>query len=129
MSDKSARRDVLLIAADLDERRLLFGELLEAGYDVVPIPDFERALGEVLQHLVEPGLILIDVGDDQKLTPHAVDYLLKAAPAVPVIVLVGTINRAEWETMTPRLAALLRRPITIGAIVETVKGVLPIPQH
>ena|SRR5579872_6877239 len=129
MSDKAAQRDVMLIAADLDERRLLFGELLEAGYDVTPIPEFERALGDVLQHLVEPRLILIDVGDDEKLTPHAVDYLLKAAPAVPVIVLVGTINRAEWETMTPRLAALLRRPITIGAIVETVKGVLPIPEH
>jgi DNA-binding response OmpR family regulator len=128
MSDKLSQRDVLLIAADRDERRLLFGELLEAGYDVVPIPEFERALGELLQHLIEPRLILIDVGDDEKLTPQAVDYLLKAAGIVPVILLVGTFNRARWESLGPRLDALLCRPIAIVAIVEAVKGVLPISE-
>jgi len=128
MSDKPLRRDVLLIAADRDERRLLFGELLESGYDVVPIPEFERALGELLQHLIEPRLFLIDVGDDEELTPQAVDYLLKAAGIVPVILLVGTFNRAKWESLGPRLDALLCRPIAIGAIVEAVKGVLPISE-
>ena len=42
MGESSAHRDVLLIAADLNERRLLFGELLEAGYDVIPVPGLPR---------------------------------------------------------------------------------------
>ena len=30
--------DVLLVAADLDERRLLLAELRELGYEVLPLP-------------------------------------------------------------------------------------------
>jgi hypothetical protein len=37
-------REWLLVAADLDERPLLLAELLEAGYEVTPIPGLSYAL-------------------------------------------------------------------------------------
>jgi hypothetical protein len=36
-------RDVLLVAAELSERRLLFGALLEAGFDVFLVAGFAPA--------------------------------------------------------------------------------------
>jgi DNA-binding NtrC family response regulator len=129
MTEATERCDVLLIAADLNERRLLFGELLEAGYDVKPVPGLALALGALLQKSVEPRLILIDVRDDAEATPQAAQHLLSLVPGVPAIVVVGVIDRSAWEAIQPRVAALLARPVTIGKIVEVVKQTLPVPNR
>ena len=71
---------VLLVAAELSERRLLFGELLEAGYDVLPVAGFAPALGLLLQHAVIPRLILLDVQGDEHATPQSVEHLLAQIP-------------------------------------------------
>ena len=117
-------RDVLLIAADLNERRLLFGELLEAGYDVLPLPGLAPALGTFLQHAVAPRLILLDVQGDEHATPKSVEHLAALSPGVPLILIVGSIDKALWDPLDRGVAALLHRPITIGQIVETVKQTL-----
>jgi DNA-binding NtrC family response regulator len=124
MTEGPERRDVLLIAADLNERRLLYGELLEAGYDVKPVTGLAVAVGFLLQKSVEPRLILIDVRDDPEATPTTVAHLLTLVPAVPLILVVGSIDRSAWETVRSRVA-VLARPITIGKIVEIVKQTLP----
>ena len=129
MTEGPERRDVLLIAADLNERRLLYGELLEAGYDVKPVPGLAEALGFLLQKSVEPRLILIDVRDDPEATPNTVTHLLTVVPAVPLILVVGSIDRSAWETLRSRVAVRLARPITIGKIVEIVKQTLPLPDQ
>jgi DNA-binding NtrC family response regulator len=121
------KRDVLLIAADLNERRLVYGELLEAGYDVLPLPGMAAALGTLLQHSVAPRLVLVDVQGDEHATPQSVRQLLALAPGVPSIVLVGAINRAVWQPIESQVTALLARPITVGKIVETVQAALPVP--
>jgi DNA-binding NtrC family response regulator len=118
-------RDVLLIAADLNERRLLYGELLEAGYDVLPLPGLAAALGALLQHSVAPRLVLIDAHGDEHATPQSVLQLLALASGVPSIVLVGAINRAVWQPIESQMTALLTRPITVGTIIETVKRIQP----
>jgi DNA-binding NtrC family response regulator len=129
MTEGPERCDVLLIAADLNERRLLYGELLEAGYDVLAVPGLAVALGALLQRSVEPRLILIDVRDDPEATPNTVEHLLTLVPAVPLILVVGSIDRSAWETLRSRVAAWLARPITIGKIVEIVKQTLPLPDQ
>jgi DNA-binding NtrC family response regulator len=125
MGESSEHRDVLLIAADLNERRLLFGELLEAGYDVVPVPGFAPALGTLLQHAVAPRLILVDVQGDEHATPKSVEHLTELSPGIPFILIVGSIDKTLWDPLEQRVAALLYRPITIGQVVETVKQKLP----
>jgi DNA-binding NtrC family response regulator len=129
MTERPKRRDVLLIAADLNERRLLYGQLLEAGYDVLPVPGLALALGSLLQRSVEPRLILIDVRDDPEATPNSVQHVHELVPDVPLILLVGSIDRSAWETLRSRVAVWLARPITIGEIVEIVKQTLPFPDQ
>jgi len=124
MTGDLERRDVLLIAADLNERRLLYGELLEAGYDVLPVPGLALALGTLLQKSVGPRLILLDVREDAEAAPNTVQQLLSLVPGVPLILVVGSVNRSEWEPLRTRVAALLTRPITIGKIIETIKQTL-----
>ena len=127
MSEESPCRDVLLVAADLGERRLLYGELLEAGYDVLPLPGMAAALGALLQHSVVPRLVLIDVRDDSEATSQSVQYLLTLIPGIPLVLVVGAIDRELWQPLEPQVAALLSRPITIGKIVETVQKLVPAP--
>jgi DNA-binding NtrC family response regulator len=126
MPESPEGRDVLLIAADFHERRLLYGELLEAGYNVVPVAGVAIALGHLLQKSVEPRLILLDVRNDQEATPKSVQYL-SALVSAPFIVVVGTVDRELWTAIEPSVAAFLARPITIGQIVEAVKRMLPPP--
>ncbi|HUE17002.1 MAG TPA: hypothetical protein VMR25_22685 [Planctomycetaceae bacterium] len=129
MTGRPARRDVLLVAADLTERRLLFAELLEACYEMMPVPGMGLALGALLQGSVEPRLILLDVQGDEQATPQSVEHLLTLISGVPLILVVGSIDRSSWESVQPRVAALLARPITIGGIIETVKQTLPFPNR
>ena len=124
--EESPCRDVLLIAADLGERRLLYGELLEAGYDVLPVPGIAVALGRLLQHSVEPRLVLLDAHEGPEGTPQAVRYLLTLVPGMPLVLVIGSINRAQWEPIADQVA-LLVRPITIGKIIEAVQRILPAP--
>jgi DNA-binding NtrC family response regulator len=109
----------------LNERRLLFGELLEAGYDVSPSPGFAPALGVLLQNAIVPSLIVLDVQGDEHATPKSVEHLLTLKPRIPLILIVGTIDKALWDPLESRVVAVLHRPITIGGIVETVKKALP----
>ncbi len=129
MDQRPERRDLLLIAADLNERRLLYGELLEAGYDVMPVPGLALALGRVLQHSAEFQLILLDVQGDADATPLSVQHLATLVPGVPLIVVVGSIDRSLWEPVRSSVAALLARPITIGSVVKAVKQTLPLPNR
>jgi DNA-binding NtrC family response regulator len=86
-------------------------------------------LGSLLQKSVEPRLILIDVRDDPEATPNSVQHVLELVPDVPLILLVGSIDRSAWETLRSRVAVWLARPITIGEIVEIVKQTLPFPDQ
>jgi hypothetical protein len=115
-------RDLLLIAADLEERRLLLAELLEAGYQVLPLPGLAYAIRPLRLKLLTPPLMLVDIQGDQHATPRDVERLLAAAPGVPLILVVGAIDNAIWEPLRPRLAALMRRPISIGQIVDAVRA-------
>ncbi len=124
MEPTSEKRDVLLVAAELSERRLLFGELLEAGYDVLPVAGFASALGLLLQHAVIPRLIVLDVQGDEHATPQSVEHLLGLIPGTRLLLLVGAIDAALWKPLEGRVAAVLHRPITIGGVVEAVQQIL-----
>jgi hypothetical protein len=117
-------RDVLLIAADLSERRLLLGELLEAGYDVLPLPGVAIAMGTLLQNAIAARLILLDVQGDEHATPTSVERLAAFCPGVPFLLIVGALDRAIWQPLEKRIAVLVHRPITIGQIVERVRGTI-----
>lgn len=124
---REPRRNLLLIAADMEERRLLMAELLEAGYPVLALPGVGYAFRSLRLGLVAPLLVLVDVQGDEHAKPRDVERLLAAAPDVPLILVVGAVNSDQWESLRPRLAALLTRPISIGQIVEAVCTQITIP--
>ncbi len=120
--------DLLLIAADDEERRLLFAELREAGYAVLPVPGLGYALRMLSLRAVAPSLILLDAHDDAFAIPVHVDKLTALAGGAPVILIVSAIGMAEWEPLRAKVAALLARPIRIGEIVGVVRKILPVEQ-
>jgi DNA-binding response OmpR family regulator len=123
MSHPPPLHDVLLSSADLKERRLLFAELLEAGYEVMPVESIVDAIRALLLGVVKPPLILLDVHGDPQATPEQVEHLLAASAGVPLVLIVGALDRELWKPLYSRVAALLRRPITIGQIVATVRQI------
>ena len=124
---RTARRDLLLVAADWRTRTLVLAEMEEAGYDVAAVPGMRLGAKALLSGLVAPAVILIDALDDEDATPERVSDLLDAAPDAPAILVTGAYGRAAWEPLRPRVAALLHRPVTIGQIVAAVQRLLPPP--
>jgi len=119
------RYDLLLSAAHIEERRLVYAELLERGYSVLPVPGIRYALRAVHFGLVAPRLVLLDVYGDDDATLNHLDQMLSLVSDIPVIVVVGATDADRWESLRPRVVRLLRRPISVGQIVDVVGPVLP----
>jgi DNA-binding NtrC family response regulator len=113
--------DVLLAAADRQSRVLLLAELQEAGWDVHALPGLRRALRALLAGRVQPRLILLDVQDDPDAAPGYVEQLPELAPGIPTLVVVGVNELAAWKSPTDRALEILRRPLTVGEVVEAVR--------
>jgi DNA-binding NtrC family response regulator len=122
---RPARRDLLLAAADWQSRALTLAELEEAGYVVMAVPGLRYALKAIVTGLVDPPLVLLDVAGDDEATPERAGELLELLPAVPLIVVCGAYERAGWEPLRPRLAALLQRPVFVGDVIAAVRRHLP----
>jgi DNA-binding NtrC family response regulator len=122
---------VLLIAADWQSRALALAELQEAGYDVTALPGLRHALAALAapaRRAAWPALIILDVRAGEDAAPGRVEDLVALAAGVPLILVVGAFDRAAWEPLRARVAALLVRPVTVGALVDTVRRVLAADQ-
>jgi DNA-binding response OmpR family regulator len=115
------KQALLLIAADLEERRLLYAELLEAGYEVLPLPGLVYAVRAILMRRVTPSLVLLDIHGDPRATPAAVQQLLNLVPKVPLILVVSALDSTCWEPLRARATELLRRPVSIGEVIAAVR--------
>jgi DNA-binding NtrC family response regulator len=121
---EDSRRDVLLVAADLEERRLLFAQLKEAGYSVLSVAGVRYAMRALAMHLVAPRLILVDVDDDPQATPETIHGLRALAAGARLMLVVGAMAAESWKPLQTEGVALVRRPITVGKVLEAVKRVL-----
>jgi hypothetical protein len=117
----AAKHPLLLVAADLEERRLLYAQLLEAGCQVLPLPGLVYAVRAILMRLVTPSLILLDTHDDGRATPANVEKLLSLMPKTPLILIVGALDNSRWEPLRRRVTQLLRRPVSVGEVVAAVQ--------
>ncbi|RMH08260.1 MAG: hypothetical protein D6704_03465 [Nitrospirae bacterium] len=113
--------DILLISSDRRTRSLLFAQLREEGYDVLPTALVEKALF-FLDRGLQPRLILLDVHAEDP--AQTVERLLHCSTA-PLVVLVGGYER-ERVRRAPRVA-VVSRPISIGDLVQAVKHILDPP--
>lgn len=119
------RPDVLLIAADWQSRVLTLAELQETGYDVAAAPGLRVALNALAHHRISPALVLLDAAGDEEAAPARVEDVMALAPGVPVVLVIGALDRAAWEPLRAEVAALFVRPVTVGALVEAVQRIAP----
>jgi CheY-like chemotaxis protein len=120
-----ASKDILLIAPDLDERRLLLAELREAGYEVLPAPNADYAIRAILLKLTLPSLVLWDEHGGPSTTPADRQRLSSLTPNVPWMVIESAIAPGRQQPLGHPAATVLQRPIRIGQIVEAVRAVVP----
>ncbi len=124
MAGSPLAKNILLIAPDLDERRLLLAELQEAGYEVLPAPSADYASRAILLQLTAPSLVLWDEHGEPSTTPAERQRLSSLTPNVPWMVIESAIPEGRREPLGRPLAKVLRRPIRIGQIVEAVRAVI-----
>ena len=74
---------------------------------------------------MRPPLVIADVHGDGHATPERLEQLLRLLPGVPLVLVIGGIEGDLWEPLRPRVAALLRRPVSIGEIVDAAQRLLP----
>jgi DNA-binding response OmpR family regulator len=110
---------VLVVDPDHWPRAYLRAELLERGFDAdgyATVRDAVRALA--LSRARRPALIVVD------LSGQAGDERLVSAlfrPGAPVVAIVGAAAASDLHTRAHPWAAVLRRPVTIGAIADAVE--------
>ena len=115
---------ILLVAPDLDERRLLLAELQEAGYEVLPAPNADYAIRAILLERILPSLILWDEHGEPSTTRVDRQRLASLTPDVPWMVIESAVPTDQQQPLRRPAARVLRRPISIGQIVEAVRTTL-----
>ena len=113
--------DVLLIAADWQSRTLVLAELQEAGYSVIAAPALRHAYRALLGRRIHPKVIVLDVSGDEEATPEYIEQLLELAPGSRLVLLTGAYDAEDWRPVQGRAAKSLRKPMSVGEVVETVR--------
>jgi DNA-binding response OmpR family regulator len=100
-------------------RALLRGELLESGLEVVGFVSLQDALASLeLAAIPQPDLIIVELkglgsGGDERLARLAGERL-------PIILLGGEVELSNEVVRLGVWAAILKRPFTIGQVVQVV---------
>jgi hypothetical protein len=114
-----------VVSAEQWPRALLRAELREAGYDAIGATTLSRAL----RHLPDDpgrGRVRLIVVDARAAAAErgALALVQRDSPRVQLVLVAGTgplsPARGPW-------AATLRRPVSIGDIVATVRRLVPLP--
>ncbi|GII23920.1 response regulator [Planosporangium mesophilum] len=98
--------------------------LTRAGHSVVPCKDADSALAEV--HQQRPDLLLTDVTMTPGMTGLELAAAIRADPAVadlPIIAVTGGWTEID-ATELPRIARLLRKPVSPEELTSQVQTVL-----
>ncbi len=128
MGHVSAAPLIWIVDAEQWPRAALCAELIERGYDVVGY----LGLGEPLallrapQPRVKPRAIVLDLRG-QTIGADALEEL--SCSEIPLILLGGVpdINEPALRLFKP--AVLLKRPIMLGEIADTLQKVVPLPEN
>jgi hypothetical protein len=121
--DEVSADPILLISARWQTCALLAAELGErAERDVISTRDVHAALGLIKLAAVDPEVIVVEAG--RGMGPDDVERLLEAIRAVPLVLIASGLRRGAFEGLRERCAASLVRPVSIGAVAQTVVGVL-----
>ena len=116
------RGRLLLIEEDAFLASSLTSGLRRAGYDVFPAADGARGLS--LFSLVEPDLILLDLGQSSGHGLKALRELRKLSPQTPIVVFTDDVTPAVAQRAARSGAARIHRPFVYQTLIRTIEGLL-----
>ena len=114
-------RTVWVVSGEQGERACLRAELIERGYRAVGFPSLAPALYLLTgRPSVRPDAVAVDLtGVD----PEGPEMTSLISSRVPLIGIVGALEAKPFKKQEEKFAALLRRPVAIGEIVQAVETV------
>lgn len=117
---------IMVISPDWRTRALLAAQICEScDCDTVSAPGIDEALTLLSLVPVRPVLVVIDTGQAQgEIGPAEIERLRLRLPEVPFVLVTSAFQRASLASSERYCAACLTRPVSIGAIAETVKRLL-----
>jgi hypothetical protein len=114
---------ILVVSASWRTRVLLAAQIAEVtGREVVSASGVDEALGLVKLGRLEPALLVVDTGE--QIGCESAERLLDAKRETPAVAIVGRVRRHWFDGLRDRCDAYLLRPVTMGAIAETVAKML-----
>jgi DNA-binding response OmpR family regulator len=110
---------VWIVSADHWPRALLRAELIERGFDAVGFETSKDVLAALLlPRSRPPALVVVDL-HEQVVEAKLLERLLRAG--IPIVAIADATRTMDEEIRQLGWAASLRRPVSIGAIAETVE--------
>jgi DNA-binding NtrC family response regulator len=115
--------EVWIIDSDQWPRASLRAELIERGYDATGFVTIRDALVRlIVDRGRRPALIVCDL-HEQGLDEKLATALFREG--VPVVAIAGVPEADDEAVRALPWRAFLRRPVTIGAVAETVRRLAP----
>jgi hypothetical protein len=103
-------------------RAYLRAELIERGFEAVGYTDLAKALAALsLPPRPRPKVIVLELRG-QGVEPKLLDVITRTG--IPLILLVGSVEANEPIVKQYNWAAVMKRPISIGAIADRVQEVI-----
>jgi hypothetical protein len=114
---------IWIISSQQWPRAYLRAELLERGFEAVGYTDLASAVAALdLSPRTRPRGVVLE-SRDQPIEPRLLDAIMKTS--VSVILLVGAVEANDPIVKQYHWAAVMKRPISIGAIADKVREVIP----
>jgi DNA-binding response OmpR family regulator len=116
-------RAAILIVRDWKERVFLRAELLEEGIRTFAVEN----MGEAMEWLSDPGvlpMIIIYDTHNQEETNQDLEQLTRFVSLAPILILTSSLDTEESKYQQLGFKHIIRRPISVGDLVDYVKGIL-----
>jgi len=118
---------VWIVSAEHWPRALLRAELIERGFDAVGFENLSDAIGElVLPWSRPPALAVIDF-HEQSVEEKLLERL--RAAKIPIMAIVDSTRSIDEAIRRFGWTAWLRRPVSVGAIADTVARLTGAERH
>jgi hypothetical protein len=115
--------EIWIVSSEQGARVSLLAELIERGYDATGFLTIKDAIVRlIIARASRPALIVCDL-HEQSLDGKVTAALFREG--VPLVALAGALEAEDETIRALPWAELLRRPITIGAIADTVHRLVP----
>jgi hypothetical protein len=122
MSDAADGPVVWIIDSEHWPRAYLRAELIERGYDAVGYREIVDALVALrLGRAARPSIVLLELRGQRK-SPETLGALVQTG--APIVLLGGEVELNDDAIRGYHWTAVMKRPVTIGAVVERVEELM-----